>query len=103
MNKYLIYIIFASVYTLILIISVYNFATNKERNACIARESGYIAKQTKIANEAIAKQTNAVTEANNANVMAIKERIVYKPQYVYIKGTESCANVCADILKKGLE
>ena len=106
MNKYLIYIISASVYTIILTISVYNFATTKERNACIARESMYIAKQTKVANEATAKQTNAVTEANNANAMAIKERIAKEQKmavYKYPKGTENCANVCVDILKKGLE
>ena len=103
MNKYLIYIISASIYTIILTISVYNFATTKERNACIARESTYIAKQTKVTNEAIAKQTNAVTEAQSAIAMATKDRIVYKPQYIYVKGGESCANVCADILKKGLE
>lgn len=106
MNKYLIYIISASIYTLIIIISVYNFATIKERNSCIATQSSYIAKQTKVANEAIAKQGNAVTEAQNGIATATTERIAKEQKivvYKYIKGTESCANVCADILKKGLE
>lgn len=103
MNKYLIYIISASVYSIIIIISVYNFAIDKERNACIAKQSIYIANQIKVANKAIAKQTDAVTEAQSAIATATQERIVYKPQYIYVKGTESCANVCVDILKKGLE
>jgi hypothetical protein len=103
MDKVLIYGISWVIYTLVLISAVYNFATNKEHTACIARQVGYIKQQNDIVKEVADNQAKHATTANKAITSAVTERTRHKKEYEYVTGTESCANVCADILKKGLK
>ena len=91
------------IYTLVLISAVYNFATNKEHTACIARHVGYVKQQNDIVTEVTDNQAKRVITANKAISSAVTERTRDKKEYEYVTGTESCANVCVDILKKGLE
>ena len=91
------------IYTLILISAVYNFATNKEHTACIARQVGYVKQQNDIVKEVADNQAKHVTTANKAITSAVVERTRHKKEYEYVTGTESCANVCVDILQKGLK
>lgn len=103
MNKVLIYGISWVIYNLVLISAVYNFATNKEHTACIARQVGYVKQQNDIVKVATDNQAKRVITANKAISSAVTERTRYRTKYVYVTGTESCANVCVDILKKGLK
>ena len=101
MNKYV--ILGGIIYTLVTFIVVYNFATNKEHTACIARQVGYVKQQNDVIQDATDTQAKRVIQANAMIVKATQEQNVYKPQYTYEEGTESCANVCVDILKKSLK
>ena len=103
MNKYLIIAVPCIIFFCISNILSYNKGINVGTNKQKAIQADITAKQVSVSMSAIAKQTDAVTEAQSAIATATQERIVYKPQYIYVKGTESCANVCVDILKKGLE
>lgn len=103
MNKYVFIAIPCIIFFCISNILSYNKGINVGTNEQKAIQADITAKQVSISMIANAKQANASADAQSAIATATKERIVYKPQYVYIKGTESCANVCVDILKKGLE
>ena len=103
MNKVIIYGVSWVMYTLVIIIAVYNFATNKEHTACIARQVGFVKQQNDVVTEVTDNQAKRATIANKAISSAVTERTRYRTKYVYVTGTESCANVCADILKKGLK
>jgi len=101
MNKY----IFLGwiIYTLVLIIVVYNFATNKEHTACIARQVGFVKQQNDVVKVATDNQAKHVITADKAISSAVVERTRYRTKHVYVTGTESCANVCVDILKESLK
>ena len=91
------------IYTLVLIIVVYNFATNKEHTACIARQVGFVKQQNDVVKNVTDNQAKHVTTANKAISSAVTKRTRHKNEYVYVTGTESCANICADILKESLK
>jgi hypothetical protein len=101
MNRYI--FLGWGIYTLVLIIAVYNFATNKEHTACIARQVGFVKQQNDIVTEVTDNQAKRVITANKAISSAVTERTRHTKEYEYVTGTESCANVCVDILKKGLK
>ena len=68
-----------------------------------ARQSDIDAKQVTVSMSTMAKQNNATVITQSAIATAVKERVIYKQRYVYVKATESCAQTCADIWNWGIK